>query len=334
MRSPLLVSIVTYQDAAYLGDCLASVVAQSVPTRIRILDNAPGHGCRKVASHFPVEFKASDRNLGFSEGHNRNLANQDFEWALLLNADVILEGQYLAQILTCLETLPGVGTACGKLLRMDQTGNLTLREGLPVLDSTGIYFTPTLRHFDRGSGQPDSGQFERLEFVFGVTGAALLLSRAFYEDLRKGEEFLDEDFFIYREDADLAWRGQLRGWRSLYVPQARARHARQVTPERRRQLSPLINYHSLKNRYLMRRKNIDWPVRLRCAPFMWARDLGILAYIVLFERNSLATFSFLWKARHRVAEKRKEIQRTRKCSVSWWFAFSPRSRPVVEENSK
>ena len=82
-----------------------------------------------------------------------------------------------------------------------------------TLDSTGIYFTPSLRHFDRGSGEPDRGAYEHFQYVFGVTGAVALYRRAMIEDVSICGEFFDNDFFAYREDADLAWRAQLLGWK-------------------------------------------------------------------------------------------------------------------------
>ena len=62
---------------------------------------------------------------------------------------------------------------------------------------------------------------------------------------------------MYREDADVAWRAQLMGWRCLYVPYARGYHVRKVLPGNRRALPPEINMHSVKNRFLMRIKNIS-----------------------------------------------------------------------------
>ena len=72
------------------------------------------------------------------------------------------------------------------------------------------------------------------------------------EDITSGGEFFDEDFFAYREDADVAWRAQLMGWSCLYTPQVVALHARWVTPERFKQLPDEINRHSIRNRFLMR----------------------------------------------------------------------------------
>ena len=113
-----------------------------------------------------------------------------------------------------------------------------------------------MRHFDRGWHQPDSRYFERMEYVFGATAAAALFRRELIDDISIDGHFFDPDFFIYREDADVAWRAQLQGWRCLYTPRAVAHHVRTVTPGNRRGLPPVINMHSVKNRFLMRIKNV------------------------------------------------------------------------------
>ncbi len=76
------------------------------------------------------------------------------------------------------------------------------------------------------------------------------------EDISIQGEFFDPDFFVYREDADVAWRAQLMGWRCIYTPLARGYHVRNVLPGNRRALPPEINMHSVKNRFLMRIKNM------------------------------------------------------------------------------
>ncbi len=105
-----------------------------------------------------------------------------------------------------------VGTVCGKLLTMSSTFDFPEK---PLVDSTGIYFTPNLRHLDRGSLEVDNGHYRNYEYVFGATAAAALYRREMIEDIAVGGEFFDADFFVYREDADVAWRAQLHG---LEVP--------------------------------------------------------------------------------------------------------------------
>ena len=325
-QTPVLVSLVTYNDEPFLARCLESVRKQTVPVRVKVFDNASEDRTREIARRFEVDLYESPANKGYSHGHNQNLRGEDFHAALLLNADVTLESDWLELLVAALNEVEGAGMAGGKLYRMDQNGKQVFRREAPVLDSSGIFFTPSQRHFDRGSEEEDHGQYDRRHLVFGITGAALLCSQEMLEDLRLDQEYLDEDFFAYREDADLAWRAQLKGWKAVYEPQARAFHCRQVLPSRRRQLSARINYHSLKNRYLMRMKNLDSTLRWHCFPYMWLRDVGILAYVLCFEWSSLPAYREVWRLRHKFREKRRRVQSTRRVdpqALAHWFSFTP-----------
>jgi GT2 family glycosyltransferase len=331
MSAPVLVSIVTYNDQTLLDKCLESLQKQSANLRIRIFDNASSDRSVEIARHRGIEPVCSPVNRGFSHGHNHNLLPGDFEMALVLNADVILQADFLERLGEALSAVPGAGMAGGKLYRMDAQGRIAYRNGVPILDSAGIYFTPSQRHFDRGSEQEDRGQFDRRQLVFGITGAALLCSREMLEDVRHGDEYFDEDFFVYREDADLAWRAQLLGWKAVYEPGAVGLHLRKVLPDRRTSVSPLVNRHSLKNRYLLRMKNMDRAVRRRCLPYMWIRDIGIFFYVLLFEWSSLPAYADARRLRDRLLEKRGIIQSRRRVtddSLAAWFSFQPVARDV------
>ena len=112
------------------------------------------------------------------------------------------------------------GMATGKLLRATGTEIAPTN----VIDSKGIRMTRTGRHFDIGQGEVDDARpaprASRPEEVFGVSGAAAMYRATFLRDVAIDGEVFDEDFFTYREDADLSWRGRLLGWRALYEPRA------------------------------------------------------------------------------------------------------------------
>ena len=331
IQIPVLVSLVTYNEELFLARCLESLENQTAEVCVRIFDNASQDATRDIARKFGVNLHESKKNRGYSFGHNKNLAGSDFEIALLLNADVVLCPDYVEILLATLDKVDSVGMVGGKLYRMNENGEKVFRRGVPVLDSTGIFFTPSQRHFDRGSEEEDRGQYDRRQLVFGITGAALMCRKEMLEDISMEGEYLDEDFFIYREDADLAWRAQLRGWKAVYDPGAKALHCRHVLPSRRRKLSQFINYHSLKNRYLMRKKNLDAAVRWRCFPYMWIRDLAILCYVVLFERSSLSAYREVWRLRQKFFNKRKHLQTLRRVNsraIADWFSFTPAARDL------
>jgi GT2 family glycosyltransferase len=208
----------------------------------------------------------------------------------------------------------------------------------------GIRMTRSGRHFDVEQGMREPGvggrQSEveqgsppdrsdtrhptpdtRIE-VFGVSGAAALYRMSFIRDVTIGGEFLDEDFFAFREDADVAWRGQLFGWRAIYVPDAVGHHVRTVTPGKRGALSAVINMHSVKNRFLLRLKNEGMYLAMRNAPWELGRDLVVIIAALTIERTSLPALSWLWKNRRRIMEKRRAIQSRRRVSdrqIAGWF---------------
>jgi GT2 family glycosyltransferase len=327
----VLVSIVTYNDGRWLDACLESVFAQTVPVEVKVFDNGSADSSRTVARRFPVVLTESSENLGFSRAHNLNLRAGDTEYVLVLNPDTRLDPLYLERLLGVFAALPEAGMAGGKLRRMNDSGRVTQEAGHPLLDSTGVFFTPEQRHFDRGSGRQDRGQYERRQEVFGITGAVLLCRREMLEDIRAGDEFFDEDFFAYREDADLAWRARLRGWKAVYEPSAVALHRRSVLPSNRSKTSALINCHSLKNRFLMRLKNMDRAVRRRCFPHMLLRDLSILAYVLALERSSMRAYSEVRRLRPKFQAKRALIQDRRKAlpeEMAGWFDFQPVCRDI------
>lgn len=145
-------------------------------------------------------------------------------------------------------------------------------------------------------------------------------------------EFFDDDFFAYREDADVAWRAQLLGWRCIYTPSAIAYHVRSVTPENRRSLPAIINMHSVKNRWLLRIKNMTGDLYRRHWLAITGRDAIVIGGCLLFETSSLRAFLLTFQYRKRIWAKRREIMKRRRTSdayIASWFSFEPVSYPVA-----
>ncbi|MDQ3281667.1 MAG: glycosyltransferase [Acidobacteriota bacterium] len=195
------------------------------------------------------------------------------------------------------------GARAGVIL--SEAKDLPARHGEGPSPSSRLRMTP---------GQP----FE----VFGVSGAAGMFRMSFLRDAAIDGEIFDEDFFAYREDADLAWRGRLFGWQAICEPRAIAYHVRRVTPDARRELPAEINMHSVKNRFLLRLKNQGAYLALRNLPFELVRDLIVIFAALAVERSSLPAFTWLWRNRARIRAKRRAIQQRRKVSdraLARWF---------------
>jgi GT2 family glycosyltransferase len=325
------ITIVTYNSARFIVRCVDSVLAQShLNIELIIIDNASTDDTRQALRPYTDKCRIvfNDENVGFAAAQNQAIRMARGEWILTLNPDMLLTNTFVEALLQAGRIDTEVGTVCGKLLTMSAEFALPAH---PVVDSTGIFFTPMLRHLDRGSQEQDNGHYLNYEYVFGATAAAALYRRSMIDDICVDGEFFDPDFFVYREDADVAWRAQLMGWRCLYAPHARAYHVRTVLPGNRRALPPVINMHSVKNRFLMRIKNMTGDLYRRNWLSITARDIAVIGCCLVREHSSLKAFWYLARNWRRFVTKRRDIMRRRRVSdeyIATWFHYTPVSKPV------
>jgi GT2 family glycosyltransferase len=330
------VLMVTWNSARFLGDCFASLNRQDYRDfEVIVVDNASRDETRDMLGPLETGWRVlyNDSNRGFAAGQNRAIREAKGDWLLCLNPDVMLSPDFVRRLVAAGSVHPESGSVCGKLLRWNPDSNPRQTR---IIDSTGIYFTRNMRHLDRGGEEVDTGQYERTQWVFGATGAAAIFRRSFVEAVSVNGQFFDEEFFSYREDADLAWRGQLMGWKCLYEPAAVAWHVRRVTPERRESLPLEINWHSVKNRFLMRGKNASgWLCRRLFWPIAW-RDLMVLGYAVLRNWRLLSAVVYPLTHFSNIRAKRNIIQSRRRVSdrdLLWWFDDTPRAIDLQDDPS-
>ncbi len=335
--SRVAVTIVTFNSAQYIAGCLEHVFAQThKPITVSLVDNASSDSTLEILHAFEirdgVRVSYNRQNLGFAAAQNQAMAAiPDADWVLTLNPDVRLMPTFISALLSSSKLAAGIGSICGKLLSCSPEFELA---SPPLLDSSGIYFTPNLRHLDRGNRTPDQAQFEVPQFVFGGTGAACLYRQDMIRDISIAGEFFDSDFFAYREDADVAWRAQLLGWKCLYTPAALAYHVRAVVPGNRRNLPATINMHSVKNRWLLRIKNMTPDLYRRHWLPITLRDLTVIGGCLLREWNSLPAFPLLLKLWRRTWNKRREIMNKRRADdayIARWFSNEPAAENIPTE---
>jgi len=325
----VLIHIVTWNDQGVIAPCIEALLVQhgfvlDKSLFIRITDNASSDStCDRIQPLLRdgIELVVNSANLGFCAAHNQGvqlLLDRGFDAMLVLNPDVALAPWSLNAMLQGLDIDSRIGLVTPKLLRADSELHPI---DPPTIDAAGMILTPAVRHFDRGSGEIDRGQFDESGDVFGATGACLLISRqcaedllipetipsdsvyAIYPQLRAGadqrSQLFDEAFFAYREDAEISWRAQRLGWRIRYLPQAVAYHVRVVLPERRSELPAEINRYSVRNRFLLQLYHWSWAEGLRSfIEGILLRNLVVIAGVLVRERRSLPALldlSRLWK---------------------------------------
>jgi GT2 family glycosyltransferase len=281
-RAPIAVVVVAWNSAAYLPGCLDSLRGLArPPAELVVVDSGSTDGSADLVRRGYPEARliVHEENIGFCRGNNLGIRATSSPFVLALNPDTVLEPQFIERLLPAFED-PRVGIAAGKLLRFDGK----------TLDSAGQRLSRARRPKDRGYNCLDVGQFERDEEVFGACGAAAMYRRAMLDAIADpGPDYFDEAFFAFGEDLDLAWRAQRCGWRAAYRHRAVGYHARSASatkaPRLRRRVallgrSPEIRFHAVKNRYLTILRNDSVAGYLRNLPFIWARDLAVLALLL------------------------------------------------------
>jgi GT2 family glycosyltransferase len=204
-----------------------------------------------------------------------------------------------------------------------------------ILDSTGLFINRYRRPYDRGQGEIDINQYDTLLQVFGACGAAALYRRSMLTDIALEDEYFDEDFFSYYEDADLAWRAQMRGWHGRFAPRAVATHVRGLGDTLRKRKEPLKDAYgprlALRNRYLMTIKNDALRYFLLDMPLILITELPRLLYAALFAPDVLMGLMDLVHGFKSALLKRKQIRNRQIVSdntIRLWFKLHRMRLPL------
>lgn len=301
----ITVSLVTHNGARWLDGCLASLRAQTLADfELLVVDNASTDDTlrllrREAATEPRMRLVESVDNLGFAAANNRNIDVARGEFVMLLNQDVELDTGFLAAALAAFEGRPDVGAIQGRLLRLGPAGEHTT-----VIDSTGLVMHKSRRVVARRQAEHEDARDLIGGPVWGADGPAPVLRRAALLEAREpraggGWEILDEDYFMYKEDVDLAWRLRTLGWKAWYEPMALAWHARGagVGPGRSMleiaRSSATIPRHikalSWRNQRLMQVKNERGLEFLRDLPWIWSREALSLAFVIVADPLRLAS---------------------------------------------
>ena len=322
------VSLLTYQGRHWIEGCIESLRGQTHPDmELVVVDNGSLDGTadwlrEHVASMPNATFIDAGTNMGFARGHNEGIAHTTGEYVCLLNQDVILHPAFLVAATQVLAKEPEAAAVQAKVLRLLESG-----ERSSTLDTTGLVFHRDRRMLSRGQGEDDAGQYDHGGGVFGADGPCPIYRRLALEQAREprrggGWEYLDEDFFLYHEDTDLAWRLRLLGWDTIYEPGAVAWHARGFSAEatssltavarHHRQTSRSANVYAWRNRRLMIAKNDSASLLLPDLPWFMAREIASLALMVATDPQRLVAVPKLAAALPTAFRKRRWIQRQRR----------------------
>ena len=111
MNSEILVIIVTFNGMAWLERCIESILRQSEPCDIFVVDNGSTDGTVEWLRKRSIPVIAGESNIGFGAANNlglRHALEQGYSYVYLLNQDAWLENDTLERLVHAFEQ-PGYG---------------------------------------------------------------------------------------------------------------------------------------------------------------------------------------------------------------------------------
>lgn len=293
MTRPLTVSIVTYNGAGKITKCLQSLHAQTFEDfDVIVVDNASTDGTLAEVTSIAPEAKIMPMhtNTGFGAGHNLAIRSTESPFILVLNQDIVLHEQALQEMMDAAEAHDEAGAVGPCLYRGEGA------KPEEIIDTVGLRKSFFYQVTDRGAGKEPTRKLLQAGYLWGVSGACMLLRRtaidsiAYRKTVGTGEYF-DESFFMYKEDVDLCARLHRKGWRSWYEPSAVGWHTRTgfaaaslaETPRHRQALPRYVKEYSYRNHCFFLLKNAP----LLLLPFIFMYEALKFVYLVIFETKTL-----------------------------------------------
>ncbi|MFA5076537.1 MAG: glycosyltransferase family 2 protein [Patescibacteria group bacterium] len=345
------INIITWNGRRYIEDCLKSIFSQTFKDfKVLIVDNASDDGTTEfIKANYPeVTILQNFKNLGFCKSNNQAIKFWDSEYILLCNQDVVLATPFLENLVKIADQNPQAGSFGGKTFKisLQEDHNISLKP--EIIDSAGIAATKSRRFYDRGAGEQDKGQYSKTESVFGISGNLVLYRRTALAATKikiarpqkssqlsqdaEYYEYLDENFFMYKDDVDLAWRLQLAGYPALYVPTAEAYHYRSgfgsarannfKTIKERRRKSKFVNRLSYRNHWLTLLKNESLSNFFINLPWILGYELKKIGYVLILETATLKMLIKGLKFIPQTLVKRKQVKKMRQINnqaIRQWF---------------
>lgn len=251
--------------------------------------------------------------VGFAASAQAGIDAAGDDYVLLLNDDAWLERGALQAMTEALDADPGCAGVGPKIL---------FSRWPEIINSAGTVLHVNGEADSRGIGQPDLGQYDRPERVFGCHFAAALLRRELFSPMFVGP--LDWTYGAYFEDVDWCLRANVLGYRFATAPGAVARHEHSASS---------AGFHAA---FRLQERNLMWTaaksfqagraariLSRRCAAHMTRRDeLGPLRRTIVRE---------VWAGMPRVLRARSRIQRRRRVPDNTFLELSRGERSWYDQ---
>ena len=214
-----------------------------------VCDNASTDGSEAmVKKEFPgVIFIQNGKNMGFAAGNNPGIRRAKGRYILLLNSDTEVSAAAIGEMIAFADDHPKAGAATCKLELQDGSMDPACHRGFPTPWVAFTYLVKLERLFPKTQlfGEYHEGykDLSTAHQVGCISGAFFMVRREVVD--RVG--LLDEDYFMYAEDIDWAYRIRTSGWEIWFNPAVTVLHKKKQSGRanilRARRVATEIYFH-------------------------------------------------------------------------------------------
>ena len=215
------VILVCWNNKDYLEPCLISLYSGQLRYTfdVVVVDNGSTDGSQEMLREkFPEVFIIqNDHNVGLGRASNQGIEATRGRYALLLNNDTIVNGPSLDAMVDFMDTHSDTGAVGGQLLNPDGSVQSSYNN-FPSFHEEFLIATRLGELL--WDGYPGIITGKEIRSVGWMGSACLMLRRAALDQVG----LLDEEYFIYGDEADLQYRLKRAGWQMYFIPQATTIH--------------------------------------------------------------------------------------------------------------
>jgi hypothetical protein len=267
-ETAVTVVIVNFNAGAILLDCVKSVLDSTVAVKVIVADNGSSDSSmgilQNLLGHDPrLTIMENVENLGFAKANNRAFALAEGEYILLLNPDCVIKPDTLERMMAAMEARPSAGMAGCLIRNLDGSEQRGCRRSVPTPRRSLAHVTGLNRIFPgdprfQSFNQTNTPLPDRPVYIEAISGAFMFVRRKVLDEVGP----LDEGYFMHCEDLDWCMRFEMKGWKTLFVPDVEITHAHGVSSAGR-------------------------PVRVE-----WHKSRGMIRFYRKFFRNDYNVFLF------------------------------------------
>lgn len=269
------VVIVTFNKGQKAVECIKSLQQCDFKNflsqlKVLVVDNASINNTVKIIkkiqdskdSKLQLELIENKENLGFGVASNigiKKALQHKADYVLLLNPDTTVQKDFLKPLLQVIKR-PEIGICGPKILFFSSPRRRLFGDSRSVLgriwSAGGEIDQKRYSGGLIGYGEKDEGQYSKEKEVDYISGTCMLVKSIVFEKIG----FLNEDYFLYYEDAEFCLRARRAGFKVVYVPSSVIYHYGSYTTGRG---SQMMQYYLARNRLYFLEKNAPFTIRLR-----------------------------------------------------------------------